>query len=92
MHGCMIIFMKKVLHELIRYGNYHAVWTTELKTLCELNYVCVGSITMLMTLIAVALAVSGGLYVGTIAFSAYKFAELDKAIALFQKADFINLA
>ena len=61
--------------------------TTELK----LN-VCVGSITMLMTLIAVALAVSGGLYVGTIAFSAYKFAELDKAIALFQKADFINLA
>lgn len=47
---------------------------------------------MLMTLIAVAFAVSGGLYVGTIAFSAYKFAELDKAIALFQKADFINLA
>lgn len=64
---------------------------------CELPNYCVnlnvwGVPTMLMTLIAVALAVSGGLYVGTIAFSAYKFAELDKAIALFQKADFINLA
>jgi hypothetical protein len=47
---------------------------------------------MIMTLIALALALSGGVYVGTIAFSAYKFAELDKAIALFQKADFINMA
>ncbi len=47
---------------------------------------------MLMILIAMALAVSGGLYVGTIAFSAYKFAEFEKAIALFQKSDFINLA
>lgn len=47
---------------------------------------------MLMMLIVMALAVSGGLYVGTIAFSAYKFAELDKAISVFQKAGFINLA
>jgi hypothetical protein len=47
---------------------------------------------MLMTLIALTLAVSGGLYVGTIAFSAYKFAELDKAIALFHKAGIITLA
>lgn len=47
---------------------------------------------MLMILIVMALAVSGGLYVGTIAFSAYQTAELDKAIALFQKAGFINLA
>lgn len=47
---------------------------------------------MIMTLIALALAVSGGLYVGTIAFSAYKFAEFDKALALFQKANIIHLA
>ena len=47
---------------------------------------------MLMTLIVMACAVSGGLYLGTIAFSAYKFAELDKALELFQKADFIHLA
>ena len=46
----------------------------------------------MLTLIVLAFAVSGGLYLGTIAFSAYKFAEFDKAIALFQKADFINLA
>lgn len=48
--------------------------------------------TKMITIIALALAVSGGLYVGTIAFSAYQFAELDKAVALLQKADFINLA
>lgn len=61
---------------------------------CETNYLmCVwGVYLMLMILIAMALAVSGGLYVGTIAFSAYKFAEFEKAIALFQKSDFINLA
>lgn len=47
---------------------------------------------MIMILIAMALAVSGGLYVGTIAFSAYKFAELEKAISLFHKSDIINLA
>ncbi len=47
---------------------------------------------MLMILFIMALAVSGGLYLGTIAFSAYKCAELDKAIALIFKADFINLA
>ncbi len=46
---------------------------------------------MLMILI-MALAVSGGLYVGTIAFSAYQFSQLDKAIALFQKAGEITLA
>lgn len=46
----------------------------------------------MLTLIVLAFAVSGGLYLGTIAFSAYKFAEMDKAIALFQKVDFINLA
>lgn len=46
----------------------------------------------MMTLIILSFAISGGLYLGTIAFSAYKFSELDKAIALFQKADFINLA
>lgn len=47
---------------------------------------------MLMMLIAMALAVSGGLYVGTIAFSAYKFAELDKAMSVLHKAGLINLA
>lgn len=47
---------------------------------------------MLMTLIVMACAVSGGLYVGTIAFSAYKFSQLDRAIALFQKAGEITLA
>lgn len=47
---------------------------------------------MLMILIVMALAVSGGLYLGTIAFSAYKFAELEKAISLFQKAGYVNLA
>ncbi len=47
---------------------------------------------MLMTLIIMAVAVNGGLYLGTIAFSAYKFAELDKAISLFQKAGIVNLA
>lgn len=47
---------------------------------------------MLMILIVMALAVSGGLYVGTIAFSAYKFAELEKAISLFQKTGYVNLA
>ena len=47
---------------------------------------------MLMILFVMALAVSGGMYLGTIAFSAYKLAELDKAIAMFQKADFVNLA
>ncbi len=47
---------------------------------------------MIMILIAMALAVSGGLYVGTIAFSAYKFAELEKAMSFLEKSDFINLA
>ncbi len=47
---------------------------------------------MLMTLIVMAFAVSGGLYVGTIAYSAYKFAQLDKALNSFHKAGFINLA
>lgn len=47
---------------------------------------------MIMTLIVMAVAVSGGLYLGTIVFSAYKFAELDKALNMFQKADFIHLA
>lgn len=47
---------------------------------------------MLMTLFIMAFAVSGGLYLGTIAFSAYKFAEFDKAIDLIQKVDFITLA
>ncbi len=47
---------------------------------------------MLMTLIVMALAVSGGLCVGTIALSAYKFDELDKALDLFQKIDIVHLA
>lgn len=34
---------------------------------------------MLMTLFFMAFAMSGGLYLGTIAFSAYKFAEFDKS-------------
>ena len=46
---------------------------------------------MLMILIIMALAVSGGLYLGTIAFSAYKFAELERALSLFQKPGFISL-
>lgn len=48
---------------------------------------------MLMTLFVLTLAVSGGLYLGTIVFSAYKFAEFDKAIALLSSGgDIINLA
>ena len=47
---------------------------------------------MLMILFVMALAVSGGMYLGTIAFSAYKLAELEKAIATFQKAGFVKLA
>ena len=47
---------------------------------------------MTIILIAMAVAVSGGLYVGTIAFSAYKFAEFDKAMEMIQRSDFINLA
>lgn len=47
---------------------------------------------MLMILIVMAFAVSGGLYVGTIAFSAYEAAQLDKVVSLFDKAGFINLA
>lgn len=46
----------------------------------------------MMILIVMALAVSGGLYLGTIAFSAYKFAEFNKAIELFQKSGLIRLA
>ena len=53
---------------------------------------CVWESKMLMTLIVMALSVSGGLYLGTIAFSAYKTEELVKTIASFQKAGFINLA
>ncbi len=52
---------------------------------------CVGSTIMLMILTVMAFAVSGGLYLGTIAFSAYETAQLDKAIALFQKASVIML-
>ena len=52
--------------------------------------VCVGSITML-TICAVALAVNGGLYAGTIAFSAYKTAEIEKTVTLFHDAGLIDL-
>jgi hypothetical protein len=47
---------------------------------------------MLMILIVMAFAVSGGLYLGTIAFSAYESAQLDKAFSMFHKANFITLA
>lgn len=56
-----------------------------------LKPVC-GSLEMLMTLFVMAFAVSGGLYLGTIVFSAYKFAEFDKAMELIRQVDFINLA
>ncbi len=46
----------------------------------------------MMILIVMALAVSGGLYLGTIAFSAYKFAEFNKAVMMFQKSGLIRLA
>ena len=46
---------------------------------------------MLLILTVMAFAVSGGLYLGTIAFSAYETAQLDKAVALFQKASVIML-
>lgn len=38
---------------------------------------------MLMTLFIMAFAMSGGLYLGTIVFSAVKFAEDDKTATLF---------
>ena len=47
---------------------------------------------MLMILIVMALAVNGGLYLGTIAFSAYETAQVDKSISMFHKAGFVNLA
>ncbi len=47
---------------------------------------------MLMTLFVMGFALSGGLYLGTIAFSAYKFAEFDKAMDLIRRVDLINLA
>lgn len=40
---------------------------------------------MLMTLLMVALAVNGGLYAGTIAFTAYKTAQWNKASSFFQE-------
>lgn len=40
---------------------------------------------MLMTLLIMALAINGGLYAGTIVFSAYKTSELNKAASFFQK-------
>ncbi|MEM6781046.1 MAG: hypothetical protein AAF569_04200 [Pseudomonadota bacterium] len=40
---------------------------------------------MLVTMLIMALAVNGGLYAGTIVFSAYKTAELNKASSFFQK-------
>lgn len=40
---------------------------------------------MLMTLLIMALAVNGGLYAGTIVFSAMKTAEMNKASSFFQK-------
>ncbi len=39
----------------------------------------------MLTLLIMALAVNGGLYVGTIAYSAYQAAEIEKALSLFQK-------
>jgi len=47
---------------------------------------------MLMTLLVMAFAVSGGLYLGTIVFSAYKLAEFDKTIAFLDKSGFIALS
>lgn len=47
---------------------------------------------MLMILTVMALAVNGGLYLGTIAFSAYETAQIDKTEGLFHKAGFVNLA
>lgn len=46
---------------------------------------------MLTILIVMALAVSGGLYVGTIAFSAYEAAQIDKAMATILKTSVIGL-
>jgi hypothetical protein len=51
-----------------------------------------GRLPMLMTLFIMAIAVSGGLYLGTIAFSAYKLAEIDQAVELFQKIEFLKFA
>jgi len=47
---------------------------------------CVGKITMMMTLLIMAMAVNGGLYMGTILYSAYRSSELDKAVTLFDWA------
>ena len=67
-------------------------WKWDFKDWELQNYsMCVGSITM-MTLFVLAFAISGGLYLGTIVFSAFQAAEFDKAIDLFDKAGIINLA
>lgn len=48
---------------------------------------------MLMNLFFMVFSLSGGLYLGTIVFSAYKFAEFEKAIAhIFSGNDLFNLA
>ena len=45
---------------------------------------CVGSYKM-MTLIILALAINGGMYAGTIMYSAYKSAEMQKASSFFRE-------
>ncbi len=40
---------------------------------------------MLVSLLMIALSVNGGLYLGTIAWSAYKTAEAGKIVEIFEK-------
>jgi hypothetical protein len=46
---------------------------------------CVGNKKMLVSLLIVALSVNGGLYLGTIAWSAYKSSEAGKIVEIFEK-------
>lgn len=58
------------------YGNYYAI--NETATLC-------GDIKMLASLLIITLSVNGGLYLGTIAWSAYKSSEAGKIVEILEK-------
>jgi len=45
---------------------------------------------MIITLLMIVLAINGGLYMGTIAYSAYRTNKLQEAIALLQNIKYLN--
>ena len=51
-------------------------------TIKEITNLCKGKYIMITALLIMAMAVNGGLYAGTIAYSAYKSADFEKSITL----------